>query len=439
MGPDHVAAPAGRQLQDAILDYAKRRRGRLIQLTQELIQRPSENKPPHGAEGACQNYIAATLRSAGWDPETYELDDVAGLDYHPLFWPGRDYRGRPNVGARRKGAGAGRSLVLAGHIDTVPRGSTQQWTRDAFGGAVEANRIYGRGANDMKAGLAMNLFVVEALAELGLRLQGDLLFESIVDEEFGGGNGTLAGRLRGYNGDAAVVTEPSFLRICPAQRGGRTAHITFRASGGVLSEGAFPAGVVDQVTHFLAKTPEFAERRRRHAPAHEMYAGHADPAPVSVTKIFTAPWGTGEPITVPEECKVEFYWQFMPGETQAEVEAEFADWMESVTRSRPELFAQRPAWEFPLRWLPGSAIAKSEPLIRELSACAETVCGAPPPVAGIEGPCDMYLYHHFGIPAVLWGPRGGNTHAADEYVEIDSLADAAASLLLFVCRWCGVS
>src|SRR5215467_14473464 len=100
----------------------------------------------------------------------------------------------------------------------------------------------------MKAG-AMNLFIAEEVTALGLQLLGDLLFESVIDEEFGGVNGTLAGRLRGFNADAAVISEPSFLRICPAQRGGRTAHITLRAPGGVLTEGKFPAGVVDQLTH----------------------------------------------------------------------------------------------------------------------------------------------------------------------------------------------
>ena len=64
--------------------------------------------------------------------------------------------------------------------------------------------------------------------------------------------------------------------------------------------------------------------------------------------------------------------------------------------------------------------------------------GAPPPVVGIEGPCDMFVFHQFGIPAVLWGPCGGNTHGADEYVELDSALAAAKALLLFVCRWCGV-
>ncbi|MGH9665402.1 MAG: M20/M25/M40 family metallo-hydrolase [Bryobacteraceae bacterium] len=80
---------------------------------------------------------------------------------------------------------------------------------------------------------------------------------------------------------------------------------------------------------------------------------------------------------------------------------------------------------------------RSDPLVRELAACAAEVLGTPPPVEGIEGPCDMYVFHRFGIPAVLWGPRGGNTHAADEYLEIDSAVAAAKALLLFVSRWCG--
>jgi acetylornithine deacetylase len=106
----------------------------------------------------------------------------------------------------------------------------------------------------------------------------------------------------------------------------------------------------------------------------------------------------------------------------------------------PDLFPTHPKVEFPIRWLPGSAIAAREPLIAELSAAAETALGSRPPIHGIEGPCDMYVFHQaFGIPAVLWGARGGNTHAADEYVEIDSAVAAARTLLLFICRWCGTA
>ncbi len=426
-------------LESKVCAYVDSHQDRLIEIIRDLVRIPSENMPPKGSEKACQQYVAGALHKLGWEPSLYELSEVAGLQEHPLFWAGRDYGDRPNLGARRQGAGGGRSLLLSGHIDTVP-GGTQPWTRRPFGGEVEGNRIYGRGSNDMKAGVGTNLFAVEAIESLGLRLRGDLVFETVVDEEFGGVNGTLAGRLKGFNADAAVISEPSFLRICPAQRGGRTVHITFRASGGVLTEGEFPAGVVDQLTYFLGKIPSFAEQRREKARVHELYSHHADPVPVSITKVFTSPWGTTEPITVPEICKVEMYWQLMPGERQEEVDRGFWEWLSRITGAAPRLFPAAPEVEFPIRWLPGSAILKSEPLVRELGACASKVLGAEPPIVGIEGPCDMYVFHQaFGIPAVLWGGRGGNTHGADEYVEIDSVVAAAKALLLLICRWCGVA
>jgi acetylornithine deacetylase len=329
-------------------------------------------------------------------------------------------------------------LVLSGHIDTVPRGAAH-WTRQPFGGEVEGNRLYGRGSNDMKGGVGTNLFVVQALNDLKLKLRGDLVFETVVDEEFGGVNGTLAGRLQGFNADAAVISEPSFLRVCPAQRGGRTAHITLRSSGGVLTEGKFPVGVIDQLRYFLIQVQNFAEQRRTKARVHELYAHHVDPVPVSITKVFTSPWGTSEPITIPEECRLEMYWQLMPGEVQEDVEREFFVWLDGMVAAAPELFATPPQVEFPIRWMPGSFILKSEPLVAELTDCASRTLGKEPSIVGIEGPCDMYVFHQgFGIPAVLWGARGGNTHAADEYLEIDSAVDAAKTLLTFVCQWCGV-
>ncbi|MBI4875276.1 MAG: M20/M25/M40 family metallo-hydrolase [Acidobacteria bacterium] len=413
----------------ALERYVDQHRHRLVEIVQDLVRIPSENTAPTGAEKACQEYLARQLRALGWEPSLYELRDVPGLAEHPLYWPGRDYTDRPNLGARRPGAGGGRSLLLTGHIDTVPRG-TQPWTRDPFGGAVEGDRLYGRGSNDMKGGVATNLFVLEALHELGIRLAGDLVFETVVDEEFGGVNGTLAGRLAGFNADAAIISEPSFLRICPAQRGGRIAHIAFRSSGGILDDAGSAPGVVDQLTRFLNRVPEFAAARRQKARVHPYYANNPDPVPVTVAKIHTAPWGTGEPCTIPDTCRVEFYWQAMPGETQADIEAEFFAWLDSVSALRPEV-------EFPLRWLPGSALSRNEPLISELAASATQALGAEPVIVGIEGPCDMYVFHQaFGIPAVLYGARGGNTHSADEYLEIDTAVAAAKTLLLFVCRWC---
>jgi acetylornithine deacetylase len=426
-----------KSLDTLLSSYVEKNSSRLIELIQELVRTPSENTPPIGRESACQQMIARHFTRMGMRPELYELKEVEGLKEHPSYWPGRNNEGRPNLGVRLSGMGGGRSLILSGHIDTVPRG-TQPWSRDPFSGHLEGNFLYGRGSNDMKGGVGTNLFVIEALHQLGIKLKGDLIFETVIDEEFGGVNGTLASRLKGFHADAAVLSEPSFLRICPAQRGGRTIHITLQAAGGILTEDKFPAGVIDQLRYLLNRIPDFAELRRKTCPSHPYFAGHPDPVPVAITKISTGPWGTQEPISTPETCQVEFYWQAMPGESQVEIEQQFARWFEEITRDAEGLFPIPPRYEYPIRWLPGSAISRLDPFVQEFAQSATLALGRTPEITGLEGPCDMYIFHQFGIPAVLWGARGGNTHAADEYLEVDSVIAAAKALLLFVCHWCGI-
>ncbi|MGI4852599.1 MAG: M20/M25/M40 family metallo-hydrolase [Janthinobacterium lividum] len=412
-------------------------RERLLRTLEDLIALPSENRSPNGAESACQQYLAEQLTHAGYAVDLYTPDSVPSLADHPLRTPGRHYADRPNLAVKRQGSGGGRSLLLSGHIDTVPVG-TLPWTRQPLRAKRDGNRIYGRGANDMKAGIAINLFILQVLDDLGLTLCGDLLFESVVDEEFGGVNGTLAARLRGPLPDAAVLTEPSSLRICAGQRGGRTVHLLFSAKGGVLN-GSAGAGVIAQVSHFLNALPTFAAQRKQGCAVHPLYAACEDPVPVTVTKMTTGPWGTAEPITVPEECRVELYWQLMPGELEDDVNEDFQAWLQQLVTGAPDIYAQPPAVTTAVRWLPGSAWPADARLCVELAAAAEQVTATLPVIVGIEGPCDLFVFHQFGIPAVLWGPRGGNTHGSDEYVEIDSMLRAAAALLLFVCRWCGVA
>jgi acetylornithine deacetylase len=424
-------------LPEQIREYVEGNRESLFQTLDELIRRPSENHSPRGEEAECQRYLALRLSDRGYDVDLYSPDDVDGLRDHPLCTPDREYPQRQNLAVRRRGLGGGRSLLLSGHIDTVPRG-TLPWTREAFIATREGNRLYGRGANDMKAGIAINLFVLEAIDRLGVALRGDLLLESVVDEEFGGVNGTLAGRLRGYLADAAVITEPSSLRICAGQRGGRTVHVCFSAKGGVL-DSAQGAGVIAQMTHFLNLLPRFAKQRKQNCEIHPLYAACEDPVPVTVTKVTTGPWGTSEPITVPEECRVELYWQLMPGERQENVDREFERWLKDVVESAPEVFAAMPHVSVAVRWLPGSAISADTPLCQELAAAAERSLGQTPSIVGIEGPCDLFVFHEFGMPAVLWGPTGGNTHGSDEYVDLDSMVDAATSLISFAYDWCGAA
>ena len=403
----------------------------------DLIRIPSENSPPRGGERACQTFVANTLRQMGVAPDVYELTQVPGLTSHPEYWPGRSYAERPNVNALLQGTGRGRSLLLSGHIDTVPADTPLPWQYSPFGCQIARGRLYGRGAWDMKAGVAMNLTVLKAIRELGLKLRGDLTFETVVDEEFGGVNGTLAARLRGYLADAAVVTEPTSLRICPAQRGGRTLHITLHGRGGILAAEETSGRVIEQLGYFLSRLPEFTARRARRVAIDPYYASCTEPFAVWVTNLATGRWGWTQPITVPEQCQVELYWQAMPQETREEVEGEFHAWWKEIVASRPDLFRNPPTVELPMRWIPGSSIPPDSPLVTAFAdACR--ACGAARPIEGMDAPADMYIFQRtFGIPAILWGPAGGGAHQADEFVELDSLFEATRVLLHFVIRWCG--
>ena len=130
------ATAIGNSLEEKLSAYVESHRGRLIEIVQRLVRIPSENMPPVGHEQDCQQFLAESLRRLGYSPTLYQLQDVPGLLAHPLYLAGRVYRDRPNIGVRKTGRGGGRSLLLSGHIDTVPRG-TQPWSRDPFSGDVK--------------------------------------------------------------------------------------------------------------------------------------------------------------------------------------------------------------------------------------------------------------------------------------------------------------
>lgn len=424
-------------LHEYLDDTFQRMRPYLIQTLEELVRIPSENLPPHGNERACQQYVARQLESFGLTPDVYLPRDVAGLETHPEYWPDRDYSDRPNVNAVLRGRG-GRSLVLSGHIDTVPADTPVEWRHHPFGAITEDGRLYGRGSWDMKAGVAMNLMVLRVLHEAGASLGGDLIFETVVDEEFGGVNGTLAARLRGYTADAAIITEPTHLKICPAQRGGQVIHVELRGSGGMLSPGETSGRVTEQLAHLLAAVPAFARERESRVAIHPYFAGCAEPFAAWVTNIATGNWGWTQPITVAERCRIELYFQTMPDETRDEAHADFDRWWSATLDARPDLFRIRPTVHVPMRWLPGSSMASDQPLVTELEAAARSV-GLAPGVEGLDAPSDMYIFQRcFQMPALMWGPSGGNAHQADEFVDIESLVQAARALLQMVHRWCGV-
>jgi acetylornithine deacetylase len=424
-----------------------RYRDEIVQVMTDIIRIPSQNQPPIGYEKNVQEYMAAFLRRAGLAAELYQPDHVPGLVEHPDFWPGRDYANRPNLcstlpsgSPSGKGNGGGRSLLLTGHADTVVLGD-QEWTYPPFGAEIHDGKLYGLGAVDMKGQMAAMLVLFKALAEQSVPLRGRLAYECVVDEEEAGVNATLAGRLRDGPMDAAIVPEVSGLDIYPAIRGALILNFTFSAQGTWLetgSAGGKQADAVEQIGLFLAHLDELRAARRRHA-VPEIYRSYPDPFPVTVTKVYAGGWGFKVPIAVPPVGHIQLIVETLTGDEQAGVWKEVEDWLNSVIERHPAAFPIRPRMELGLRWMYPTQINPGHPLVTTLQDCVVQATGRTPTVKGAPYQCDMWALHrNYAMPAVVFGPRGGNSHAADEYIEMESVFAFAESLLLFILEWCGV-
>jgi acetylornithine deacetylase len=420
-------------------------RGEIMQVVQDLIRLPSRNMPPGGEELACQEYLAAYLRRAGLAVDLYEPDQAPGLVEHSAYWPGRDYHNRPNLHSHRPGRGGGRSLLLSGHIDTVALGDNI-WASPPFAPEIRDGRLYGLGTIDMKAAMGAMAVLYKAIAEKGVRLRGALNYECVVDEEEGGVNATIAGRLRYGAVDGALIPEGTDLKIYPAARGALISDIIFSSTKGtwldVGKSAAKTADAVKQIGVFLGHIDELSTIRRRSTAGlvAPFYTGYPDPVPVQVTKVYAGGWGNQVPIAVPPEGRIELIMQTLPGETREAVYAEMTGWLDSVIARYPDDFVTRPEIRHRIRWMVPTAIAAYHPLVTTMADSARQVLGDAPPVIGAPFACDMFaLTQIFGIPGIIFGPTGANAHAADEYVDVESLFAFWESLLLFVLEWCGVA
>jgi acetylornithine deacetylase len=198
----------------------------LVEFARSLVRIPSVS----GNEQAAQRAIAAKYEAFGLETEIVPSVREE-LESHPAFSDDAiPFVDRLNVIGRWRGRGGGRSLIVNGHMDVVPPGDAAKWTRDPWGGEIEGDRLYGRGACDMKSGLASAVFAVRALQSVGVQLAGDVLLQSVIGEETGG-VGTLTTIIRGYRADGCIIAEPMDLRIAPVQTGALTFRITVHGKG----------------------------------------------------------------------------------------------------------------------------------------------------------------------------------------------------------------
>lgn len=420
---------------DSIERKLAERRERHIDFLKQLVSLNSSviDMGRRGNELCAQELIESTLSSVGADIDRFEPDNDA-MRGHPEYNPGHSYEGRPNIVGVIKGAGGGRSLMINAHADVVPAGA-EGWLCPPYEPRIIDGRLYGRGACDMKAGGAAALMALETLHECGIKLAGDVIFESVVDEE-GGGNGTLACCLKGYKADAAVIPEPTGLSIMPAHMGwlfyritfsGKPIHCAFKWKG---------VNAVDKCLDFMCRMRE-VERNWAISKRHPYL-----PPP---TLCFTVIHGGDSSSTVPEKCVLDMSLHFHPCETEngrigSRIDAQLRDETARFVGSDPWLSANPPQIEC---FQQGNAydIGEDHPIVTCVRGCLESCTGRRPEIQGLASGADARLLTNFAdTPTVLCGPGSiDNAHSINEYVPVDEYLAAVHMFCKLFTEWCATA
>lgn len=429
-------------LHDRIVEAVDARRTQIIDLVVDLVRIPSETQPPRGDEGPVQRRIEQVLTDLGLDVDVFEPWSVPGATEHPGWWPGLEYDDRPNVVATWTGTGQGSSLILNGHADVVPAGPREHWTRDPYGAEIADGLIHGRGTADQKAGIAAMIQAVAALKDLGLTPKGDVIVQSVVNEEFGGYNGTLACCVKGYAADAAIITEPTGLHVAPAAKGGQTYRARVpgvNAHHGMAWEGvsAFDKAIIirdalvaweDLRADELSDVPLFSDTSKYPKPALANTIWHVE---------------AGEPflMATPASAEMSFWVDVLPGEDREQVLRRFEGHVQEFARRDAFLSEHPPTLERAhMRPFTGVAIDLDHPIVDSLRRSHEAANPGPSELAAMMGACDQMIFNLYtDTPAVVYGPGDIRVaHSPNEFVPVDEVIAAARTLAVTIADFCGI-
>ena len=398
----------------------------------EFLQRLVRIASTQGNEIEVQKNVARFLTDLGLEVDIWDLDGKR-LKTHPYFYSNREtFENSPNVVGVLKGIGGGKSIILNGHVDVVPEGDHEQWDENPYSGKIADGKLYGRGATDMKGGNASLMIALDAIKSLGIRLKGNVIFQSVVEEESGGA-GTLDTILKGYKADAAIIPEPTNMKIFPKQQGskwfrlivtGRTAH------GGTRYHGV---SAIDK-TFIVTEHVKELERIRNERITDPLYDNISIPVPINIGTIKGGDW----PSSVPDIVALEGRIGIAPNETMEEVQAEMKQWMERIAE-KDDWFKDHPVgveW-FGARWVPGE-IETGHPLMNSLISNFKEVVGKEPIIEAAPWGTDGGLLSQVGdTPSVVFGPGITNlAHFSNEAIEVERIFETAKIIAATIVDWC---
>jgi acetylornithine deacetylase len=326
---------------------------------------------------------------------------------------------RCNAVGALKGAGGGKSLMLNGHIDTV---GYDYMTIDPLKPVIKDGRMYGRGTFDMKGGLVASLAALKAVVDSGTQLKGDVVVAAVCDEEYASiGTERVMEKTRV---DAAIVGEPSALQIERCHKGFAWIDVETK---GLAAHGSMWQVGVDAIVEMGKVLTGLEALGAKHQKRKHPLVG---PASVHASIIK----GGLELSTYPDKCLLQIERRLIPGEKRKDVEEEMEALLKGIAEKDPKFTAS-----YEITFYRGSMdVPETSDICQTIVACSKEAIKLTPAFIGGSGWLDTQIIWGKGIPAVAYGPAGDGAHAAVEWVDLDTVMDAAKVQELVLRRFCGV-
>ncbi len=416
-------------LQDKIFDYIDEHKEEVIRLLQKMIQ----FKSVMNNELDIQEYLRDFFISMGAEVDFW-FPDLDEISKHPSYCVTRDnFDKSPILVSKIKGANQekGKSLIINGHIDVVPEGIG--WSVNPYEGVIKDGRIIGRGANDMKGGFAGAIMACKFLKDLGIKLNGDLIIESVIDEETGSA-GSIAACMKGYKADAALIPEPTQYEVVIANQGSTFFRIKTK---GKIAHGAYHYLGVNAIEqgHKVMDILNRLEKKRQVEFYNPLFERFQIQAPISVGKFNAGSW----PSMTPDLAVMEGRYGITTRETVSEAKDYFIKFIMESVESDSWLNKNKPEIEWMEFWDSGETDRKAE-IIKTVTNVYEELENNSAAIVGWAAPTDLSILTRFAhVPTVVYGPGNNSLHASDEYIEIDDLIKYVKHVSLILLNWCGVN
>lgn len=412
----------------------------------QLIQDAVRINSYPGEEEEIQYFLKSKLEELGMETRLSRIKPEKLEGYRGFSYDGYSYDRRYNLLALKKGVGptdclkdsglnAAKSLILNGHVDVVPPGDPLSWQEDPLSGIYREGKVYGRGALDMKGGLAAGITAIKVLQDIGFKNRGDIFFASVCGEETGG-CGAFALIEEGIEADGCLILEPTNMKICHLQSGCHTFKIIIRGRSIHACMAKQGISAIDKF-YIIYRALKKMDRERHENFYSEDKGHYADPsniAPLSIGTVNAGEW----PSTVPDYLEAHGRMGIFPGETVEEMHRAFEETVSSAAATDPWLADNLPRVEWYEGLFEPSGVDRESDLIKTLAACHRAVFSRAVEYEAVTYGSDMRIFNLYGgIPTVMYGPGDVTcAHTANEHIAVDSVLEAVSSLALMLTKWC---